>query len=160
MSRFKFQVLFRDHIVSKGKTKEGNTCAARVVTSAAYGELEVVHHREFTSCFIRMGLLYEKWAVPALESDCRKSDRVFHVSNHLLNLIICIDRYQMYIRILGCKHTENFVGKRLPNRIHIVEIKNNLLEIFQNGLTISSPVNGKPGFHRHILPKKRGRVFL
>jgi len=27
-----------------------NTCAVRVVTSAAYGILEVVHHGEVTSC--------------------------------------------------------------------------------------------------------------
>jgi len=35
----------------KGKTKEAKcTCAVRIVTSTAYGKLDVVHHGEVTSC--------------------------------------------------------------------------------------------------------------
>lgn len=43
--------------------------------------------------FLVAGLLYGKSVVPALESDCRKSDCVFHVSDHLLHLFISVDRY-------------------------------------------------------------------
>jgi len=104
----------------------------------AYRGLDMLHHRKVTSCSLSLKLqvttlLYEKWAVPALECDCKKSDRVFHVSNHLLYLLICIDGYQMHIRVLECKNPKYLVGKRLPDRIHIFEIKNNLPESFETG---------------------------
>lgn len=128
----------RDACLRIIREKEINTCAAISHVCAAYGELDVVHHRECTSCSLSLklqvtGLLYGESVAPALESDCRNSDCIFHVSDHLLHLLVCIDWYQMHIRVLECKYTKYFICKRLANGIHIFEIKNDFLEPFKTG---------------------------
>lgn len=55
---------------------KGHTGAARVVTSAAYGGIRYASPWRSYLLFFRMHLLYEKCAVPALESDCKRIPQI------------------------------------------------------------------------------------